>query len=59
MRCRACNDILEDNELTKKDHHGQFLDTCNVCLKSIYKSELFEDDYSVNDTGLLLDDLIP
>ena len=46
MRCRACNDILEDNELTKKDHHGQFLDTCNVCLKSIYKSELFEGDYS-------------
>jgi len=59
MRCRACDTILEEFELTKKDRHGQFLDTCNVCLKSIYKSELFDDDYSVNDTRLLLDDLLP
>jgi len=59
MRCKACNDILEDFELTKKDHHGEFLDTCNDCLRSIYKAELCDDDYSMNDTRLLLDDLLP
>ena len=25
MRCKACNRILEDFELTRKDQHGDFL----------------------------------
>ena len=32
MRCKACNRILEDFELTKKDAHGNFIDFCGYCL---------------------------
>ena len=32
MRCRACNVILDDTELTKKDANGDFLDMCSACL---------------------------
>ena len=31
-RCRACDIILDEFELTKKDINGQFLDLCSVCL---------------------------
>lgn len=34
MRCRACNKILEDSELTRKDVHGDFLDLCGTCLSA-------------------------
>jgi len=34
MRCKACNVILEDTELTKKDANGNFLDLCGVCLSA-------------------------
>ena len=34
MRCKACNRILEDFELTKKDSHGNFIDFCSYCLNS-------------------------
>lgn len=47
MRCKACNKILEDNELTKKDIHGEFIDLCSFCLSVSIKGEL-EDDYDVN-----------
>ena len=60
MRCRACNRILEDNELTRKDVHGSFIDLCGTCLAAsaftgvetqevmeYYQNELFtnDDDY--------------
>ena len=60
MRCRACNKILEDNELTRKDAHGSFIDFCSTCLTAsasagldtqevmeYYQNELFtnDDDY--------------
>jgi len=32
MRCRACDVILDDTELTKKDTNGDFLDMCNYCV---------------------------
>ena len=32
MRCKACNRILEDSELTKKGLNDDFLDLCNTCL---------------------------
>jgi len=32
VRCKACNRILEDHELTKKDTHGNFIDFCSYCL---------------------------
>jgi len=35
MRCKACDRILEESELTKKDSQGEFLDLCNICLSSI------------------------
>ena len=34
MRCRACDKILEDSELTRKDTHGNFLDLCGNCLSA-------------------------
>jgi hypothetical protein len=34
MRCKACNVILEDHELTKKDSNGHFFDLCSYCLSS-------------------------
>jgi hypothetical protein len=60
MRCRACNRILEDNELTRKDKDGDFRDMCSTCLfasasagldtqeiMEYYQNELFtnDDDY--------------
>ena len=32
MHCRACDVILDDTELTKKDVNGNFLDMCSTCL---------------------------
>jgi hypothetical protein len=56
MRCKACDRILEESELTKKDSNGDFLDLCGVCLSAIasagidsetmeyYQYEVFTDD---------------
>jgi len=34
MRCKACNVLLEETELTRKDKlTGQFIDLCNICYK--------------------------
>ena len=38
MRCRACDRILEESEMTKKDSSGDFLDLCNVCLSAVASS---------------------
>jgi|TARA_E500000318_G_scaffold45781_2_gene43251 hypothetical protein len=33
MRCKACNVLLEDREVTLKDKKtGEFLDLCGECL---------------------------
>lgn len=32
MRCKACNTIMDEFELTKKDANGEFIDLCTVCL---------------------------
>jgi hypothetical protein len=33
MRCKACNEILSDYELSRKDRDsGEFLDLCGRCL---------------------------
>jgi hypothetical protein len=50
MRCKACDKILEEKELTKKDNHGNFLDLCNGCLFASV-------DYSVDDIGTITEDL--
>jgi len=60
MRCKACDRILEESELTRKDVHGDFLDLCGGCLSAgavgsveneevvqYYQHQLFtrDDDY--------------
>jgi hypothetical protein len=36
MRCRACDTVLTDYELTRKSaQSGEFLDLCNGCFKEI------------------------
>lgn len=45
MRCKACNKILEDTELTRKDPNGDFYDLCNVCYSSSQACEWDDDDY--------------
>ena len=33
MRCKACNRVLEDRDLARKDREtGEFLDLCGECL---------------------------
>lgn len=57
MRCKACNVILEDSELTKKDSNNDFIDLCSYCLYAsgavevdldntveYYQNEVFTDD---------------
>ena len=56
MRCKACNRILEESELTKRDANGDFLDLCNIlsfcCFffgldsetMEYYQYEIFTDD---------------
>jgi len=45
MRCKACNKILEDSELTRKDSRGDFYDLCGICLNSVYACELEDDNF--------------
>lgn len=61
MRCKACDVILEDNELVKKDKNGDYFDMCNNCLSIVLSAE-WELENSCNITeidseGLTLDDL--
>ena len=56
MRCKACNRILEESELTRKDANGNFLDMCGICISAAanagldsetmeyYQYEIFTDD---------------
>lgn len=41
MRCKACDRILEEQELVKKDQNGDFLDLCTVCIRA---SEDYDED---------------
>jgi hypothetical protein len=56
MRCKACDRILEESEMIKKDSNGDFLDLCGVCLSAVasagidsetmeyYQYEVFTDE---------------
>ena len=50
MRCKACDTILDDVELTRKDSHGAFFDLCNTCYSVSVASqwELEDSDDSGN-----------
>jgi hypothetical protein len=54
MRCKACNKILEDLELVRKDPRGDFYDLCGVCLSSVYACEAEDDNFFDNIRGTLL-----
>lgn len=42
MRCRACDKILNDYELTKKfSVSHQFVDLCNECCRYLSENEVF------------------
>lgn len=41
MRCKACNKILNDFELTRKfSGSGEFVDLCNGCGKYLVEDEI-------------------
>lgn len=48
MRCKACNKILEDSELTKKGPNNDFLDMCNYCLHASNAVEIDSDTFITN-----------
>lgn len=48
MRCKACNVILDDTELTKKDSNGDFIDMCNNCLYASGAVEVDNDMFVIN-----------
>lgn len=48
MRCKACNVILDDTELTKKDANGNFIDLCNTCLFAGGSIEVDSDTFVTN-----------
>ena len=50
MRCKACDTILDDVELTRKDSNGDFFDLCNTCYSVSIASqwELEDSDDSGN-----------
>ena len=49
MRCKACNRILEDFELTRKDQHGNFLDICSICLTASHVEGIELDEQYLED----------
>lgn len=57
MRCKACDVILEEYELVKKDEEGFFLDLCSWCGKiseTTLRDEFKDyevDSYDSNDEG--------
>lgn len=57
MRCKACNRILEEHELTKKDTHGNFIDFCSYCLNFTVNYGGIEIEEDINDQyGVLTND---
>lgn len=48
MRCRACDTILTDFEMTRKDSQGTYYDMCSDCLSVARKA--VSDNTAVVDT---------
>lgn len=42
-RCKCCDVVLIDTELTKKDVNGEFLDTCNSCLPAGFFGHIYKE----------------
>tara|TARA_A100001015_G_C14656739_1_gene581392 strand:- start:367 stop:570 length:204 start_codon:yes stop_codon:yes gene_type:complete len=53
MRCRICDSLLNDFEVTRKypkghDKEGEYVDICSNCLRHIKDVTYFEPDYNVS-----------
>ena len=58
MRCRACDVLLDDLEVLKKDANGVHYDMCTECLTVSIAThwELENTESSDNDDGSILQD---
>jgi len=57
MRCKACNVILDDIEVAKKDVNGEYYDLCGDCLTvSIATHWELENMESIDYSGNLAQD---
>jgi len=60
MRCRACDVLLDDLEVLKKDANGVHYDMCTECLTVSIAThwELENTESSDNDGTILQDDVL-
>ena len=57
MKCRACDVILDDLEVLKKDHRGVHYDLCTDCLTvSIAANWELENMESIDNAGIITQD---
>jgi len=57
MRCRACDVLLDDLEVLKKDANGVHYDMCTECLTvSIATHWELENTESIDNDGIILQD---
>lgn len=47
-RCSACNCMLNDQESTRKDIHGEYVELCNECLYPIRKDIALANNFDLN-----------
>lgn len=47
-RCSACNCLLNDQESTRKDIHGDYVELCNECLYHIRKDIALVNNFDLN-----------
>jgi hypothetical protein len=48
MRCKACDTILNDYELTRKDSEGRHYDLCGTCYKFVRDIETENNNVDVD-----------
>ena len=60
MRCRACDVLLDDLEVLKKDHRGVHYDLCTDCLTVSISAnwELESMESSTNDGNISQDEVL-
>ena len=51
-RCRACDKLLEETELLRKDDNGNFVDFCNECHYESTVAALWGDYATETDDSL-------
>ena len=54
--CAACNAMLNKQESTRKDIHGDYVELCNECLYPIRKDIALANNFDLN---IIERDLIP